>query len=215
MLGKKFEQLFGDSDEDNFKIIASAIVICIVAYMYHTRSSTRRNANSSRVSSTATDAASPTAAEAFAGRNTRRNANSSRVSSTATDDATGNSSVKTLRCIRERRSVFPRYYVDRAVDKTVVQSLLDAAMLAPFHGSRPPWHFAVLGRSSMVEMQQLTLKYYDANYETPGVNTGCWGSESDGSCSERGNDAEYQQWREMTEEEITGRWGPCETNNPP
>ena len=102
-----------------------------------------------------------------------------------------------LPCIRARRSVFPRSYVDREIEESTVHKLLEAAMWAPFHGSRPPWRFVVLGRRSMVEMQELTLEYYDEHWSEVG-----W---ADGK---RGDEAAYRKWRRMTEEEITGRWGP-------
>lgn len=102
-----------------------------------------------------------------------------------------------LPCLVARRSVFPRSYVDRAVSSATMQQLLDAAMWAPFHGSRPPWHFVVLGKSAMVEMQQLTLDFYDHNWQRLGWSNG-----------KRGTEAEYQAWRAETEDEITGRWGP-------
>ena len=78
-----------------------------------------------------------------------------------------------------------------------MQQILDAAMWAPFHGSRPPSHFVVLGRAGMVEMQRLTLDFYDNNWQTHGWADGKHGSKK-----------QYQEWRAMTEEEITGRWGP-------
>ena len=49
----------------------------------------------------------------------------------------------------------------------------------------------------MVEMQRLTLAFYDENWQKFG-----WGSGKSGSAEE------YQKWRKMTEDEITGRWGP-------
>jgi len=103
-----------------------------------------------------------------------------------------------LTSIRKRRSVFPSNYIQRTVSSQVVQSMLDASMWAPFHGSRPPWRFVVLGKRAMVEMQKLTLRYYDKNWRDTGWAGGTHGTED-----------EYQAWRKMTEEEITGRWGPC------
>ena len=102
-----------------------------------------------------------------------------------------------LSCILARRSVFPRHYVERDISAEIVQGLLDAAMWAPYHGSRPPWRFVVLGKEAMVAMQRLTLDFYDANWRTTG-----W---ADGK---RGTDADYRKWRTMTEDEINGRWGP-------
>jgi len=49
----------------------------------------------------------------------------------------------------------------------------------------------------MVEMQHMTLEYYDRNWKETG-----WAAGS------RGTEEEYEAWRDMTREEITGRWGP-------
>ncbi|GHP04772.1 hypothetical protein PPROV_000352500 [Pycnococcus provasolii] len=103
-----------------------------------------------------------------------------------------------LDAIRNRRSVFPKQYIDREIPSAVVQSMLDAAAWAPYHGPRPPWRFVVLGKQAMVEMQQLTLKFYDKNWAQTGWANG-----------KKGTAEEYLRWREMTEQEITGRWGPC------
>eukprot|EP00928_Gymnodinium_smaydae_P091036 TRINITY_DN74730_c0_g1_i1.p1 TRINITY_DN74730_c0_g1~~TRINITY_DN74730_c0_g1_i1.p1 ORF type:complete len:251 (+),score=31.97 TRINITY_DN74730_c0_g1_i1:84-836(+) len=102
-----------------------------------------------------------------------------------------------LPCIRARRSVFPRDYIDEKIDASIVRCLLEAAMWAPHHGPLPPWRFVVLGGEAMVTMQKLTLAFYDQNWQRTG-----WGS------GERGSEAQYQKWRAMTEEEISGRWGP-------
>ncbi len=99
-----------------------------------------------------------------------------------------------LECIRKRASVFPRSYVQRAVPRSSLERLLEAAMWAPYHGPKPPWRFVVLGKRAMVEMQQLTLDFYDANWASvPGFK----------SMRE-----DYAKWRAGTEAEITGRWGP-------
>ena len=109
----------------------------------------------------------------------------------------GGSEGALLPCIRARRSVLPSAYVQRPVGPATVDLLLEAAMWAPFHGSRPPWRFVVLGRSALAEMQHVTLDYYDAHWREHG-----WGSGT------RGTEAQYNRWRSMTEGEITGRWGP-------
>eukprot|EP00937_MAST-01D_sp_MAST-1D-sp2_P000581 g581.t1 len=117
---------------------------------------------------------------------------------TKREDGEARAAMELLPCIRARRSVFPRSYVERGVGEDVVRKLLEAAMWAPFHGSRPPWRFVVLGRSAMVEMQELTLAYYDTHWRAVGSGDGKKG----------GTEAAYRKWRRMTEEEITGRWGP-------
>jgi len=103
-----------------------------------------------------------------------------------------------LPCIRNRRSVFPKSFLKDAppVDDSIIRSLLDAALWSPFHGknyagNQHPAKFVVLGKQSMIDMQYLTLEYYDKNWKTH------WK-----------NEEEYREWRNMTEDEITGRWGP-------
>ena len=107
------------------------------------------------------------------------------------------SGLQVLPCLRARRSVKPKDYVTGAVDVAVVSCLLEAAMWAPYHGPRAPWRFVVLGKAAMVQMQKLTLSFYDQNWRHLG-----WGPGT------RGSEEEYQKWRTATEEEITGRWGP-------
>ena len=50
-------------------------------------------------------------------------------------------------------------------------------MWAPFHGSRPPWRFVVMGKAAMEKMQQLTLEFYDRNWQTTGWANGKRGTE--------------------------------------
>lgn len=102
-----------------------------------------------------------------------------------------------LDCIRARRSVFPRDYVDEKVPPQIINRLLDAAMWAPYHGSVPPWYFVVMGAEASVQMQQQTLEFYDAHWREVGYGSG-----------ERGTESDYEKWREMTEEEIHDRWKP-------
>mmetsp|Transcript_11307 Transcript_11307/g.12614 ORF Transcript_11307/g.12614 Transcript_11307/m.12614 type:complete len:270 (+) Transcript_11307:24-833(+) len=110
-----------------------------------------------------------------------------------------------LPCIRNRRSIFPKSYLKHPLplDDSIIQSLLNAAIWGPFHGrcyagNQHPAKFVVLGEESMIEMQKMTLSYYDKNWKEVG-----WGS------GEKGTQEEYDAWRKMTEDEITGRWGPC------
>jgi nitroreductase len=77
-----------------------------------------------------------------------------------------------------------------------MRRLLEAAKWAPYHGPVPPWRFVVLGQQAMVEMQRMTLAFYDANWRDVGWANGKHGSEE-----------QYLAWRQMTEDEIHGRWG--------
>ena len=78
-----------------------------------------------------------------------------------------------------------------------MERMLEAAMWAPYHGSVPPWRFVVLARQAMVEMQRMTLAFYDQHWRDVGWANG-----------KRGSEEQYLKWRAMTEEEIDGRWGP-------
>lgn len=102
-----------------------------------------------------------------------------------------------LPCIRNRRSIFPNAFKKNSppVDEAIIRSLLDAALYGPFHGkcyagSQHPARFVVLGKQSMVDMQRLTLLYYDEQLPS-------FASEE-----------EYRSFRKTTQDEITGRWGP-------
>ena len=121
------------------------------------------------------------------------------------EETTEEGDYSVLPCIRQRCSRFPRTYLSNPppLDDAIIQSLLDAALWGPFHGKcfagcQHPAKFVVLGKSSMVEMQRMTLLYYDKNWKTVG-----WGS------GHHGSEEEYQAWRQVTQDEITGRWGPC------
>lgn len=123
-----------------------------------------------------------------------------------TTSAPPSTDLSVLPCIRHRRSVFPRGYLQdppAPVEASIIRSLLDAALWGPFHGKcyagcEHPARFVVLGKESMVQMQRMTLDYYDRNWKETG-----WAS------GDHGTQEEYRAWRKMTEDEITGRWGPC------
>mmetsp|Transcript_19345 Transcript_19345/g.44990 ORF Transcript_19345/g.44990 Transcript_19345/m.44990 type:complete len:289 (+) Transcript_19345:67-933(+) len=153
------------------------------------------------------------------GRGSKRNHGASVLKDEKSDDMTvttagedsGDSSdeeldLSVIHCLRSRRSIFPRSYLKNPprLDDSVVRSLLDAAMWGPFHGKNRagtdhPARFVVLGPQAMVDMQKMTLDYYDKNWKEVG-----WGSGNVG-----GSQEDYDKWRTMTEEEITGRWAPC------
>ena len=46
--------------------------------------------------------------------------------------------------IRRRRSIYPKQYNDKPVEKAVIQRLLQAAVCAPTHKRTEPWRFKVL-----------------------------------------------------------------------
>ena len=98
-----------------------------------------------------------------------------------------------LECIPARRSVFPRSYITGSVSPQMMSRLLEAAMWAPYHGPVPPWRFVVLGREAMIDMQKVTLAFYDEHWREAGKH---------------GSKEEYDTWRQKTEDDIHGRWEP-------
>ncbi|VEU35709.1 unnamed protein product [Pseudo-nitzschia multistriata] len=126
------------------------------------------------------------------------------------DKDTDELDLSVLPCIRNRRSVFPSSYLKDPppLDDAIVRSLLEAARWGPFHGNNykgciHPARFVVLGRKAAVEMQEMTLAYYDRNWRETG-----WGCSSSAS-GEDLREEDYREWRERTHAEITGRWAPC------
>ena len=128
----------------------------------------------------------------------RHEAKSSDGSSENTEQtSTTSADLSVLPCIRNRRSVFPNGFLRNPppLSPSIIQSLLDAAICGPFHGrcysAEHPAKFVVLGKETTVEMQHLTLRYYDKSWKN------FWPTETD-----------YKAWRKVTEDEITNRWGP-------
>lgn len=138
---------------------------------------------------------------------TKQNKKSQDIRSTTSPDESGELDFSVLPCIRNRRSIFPKSFLKNPppLDDAIIQSLLDAALWSPFHGKcyagqQHPAKFVVLGSKAMVEMQNMTLEYYDHNWENH-----TWNSKN----SEQTNEEAYKKWRQTTLDEITGRWAPC------
>ncbi len=64
--------------------------------------------------------------------------------------------------IRNRRSVFPAQYNDKAVTKADIEKILEAANWAPTHKKTEPWRFKVLHGPSQARLGQfLSNKYQE------------------------------------------------------
>lgn len=46
--------------------------------------------------------------------------------------------------IRQRRSVFPKMFIDRPIEKAVLEEVLELANFAPTHALTEPWRFVVI-----------------------------------------------------------------------
>lgn len=64
--------------------------------------------------------------------------------------------------ITNRRSVFPQFFTDQAVDPTVVEDLLRAANAAPSHKKTEPWRFRVYSGPGKDRLKTDIMTVYDA-----------------------------------------------------
>jgi nitroreductase len=65
--------------------------------------------------------------------------------------------------IRSRRSVFPKNYMERPIEKPIIEEILENANNAPTHKLTQPWRFKVFtGESLGLLGQELADKYRDS-----------------------------------------------------
>ncbi|MEJ2583837.1 MAG: nitroreductase [Robiginitalea sp.] len=62
--------------------------------------------------------------------------------------------------IRRRRSVYPKQYNDKPVEKEVVERLLQAAVHAPTHKRTEPWRFKVVRGASRRRLGEFLQRKY-------------------------------------------------------
>jgi nitroreductase len=63
--------------------------------------------------------------------------------------------------IKNRRTIYPEFYSDRAIHKEQVEVILNNAIWAPNHGSTQPWTFKVFigeGRQQLSDFQSAWYK---------------------------------------------------------
>jgi nitroreductase len=54
-----------------------------------------------------------------------------------------------------RRSIFPQFFTDQAIDKATIEDLLSAANSAPSHRKTEPWRFRVFRGEGRKELMKL------------------------------------------------------------
>lgn len=64
--------------------------------------------------------------------------------------------------IENRRSVFPRFFTDRPVEKSIVCALLGAANHAPSHRKTEPWRFRVYTGAGRERLKREVADVYNA-----------------------------------------------------
>lgn len=65
--------------------------------------------------------------------------------------------------IKERRTIGPGKYKDRAVHKEQIEKMLEAANWAPTHGLTEPWRFKVFSGEGLKNLLQFQADFYKKN----------------------------------------------------
>ena len=62
--------------------------------------------------------------------------------------------------IKNRRSVFPKFYSDEPVDESIIQQMLENANWAPTHRFTEPWRFTVFHGSGLKKLAEFQSNLY-------------------------------------------------------
>lgn len=65
--------------------------------------------------------------------------------------------------IQSRRSVYPQFYTEQKIDKTIIEDLLFHANFAPTHRKTEPWRFKVITGKKLAELGDLLAQFYEEN----------------------------------------------------
>lgn len=65
--------------------------------------------------------------------------------------------------IKDRRTIYPEQYSNRAVHKELIEALLNNAIWAPTHGLTQPWRFIVISEDAKITLgEKLAESYLEA-----------------------------------------------------
>lgn len=67
--------------------------------------------------------------------------------------------------IRNRRSVFADFYIDKPVPKPIIEEVLNNAIWAPNYKMTQPWRFIVLQGEQLAQFGSYLADYYKAQYD--------------------------------------------------
>lgn len=70
-------------------------------------------------------------------------------------------SSKITEIIRQRKSIFPATYIDKPIDKAIIEEILENANHAPTHRYTEPWRFKVFQGEALKELS----KYLGETYQ--------------------------------------------------
>ena len=65
--------------------------------------------------------------------------------------------------IRSRKSVYPRNFIDKPIDKDIIVELLESANWAPTHKQTEPWRFRVFRGKGLEKLSAFMSNYYKDN----------------------------------------------------
>jgi nitroreductase len=66
--------------------------------------------------------------------------------------------------IKNRRTIYPEFYSDRAIHKEQVEVILNNAIWAPNHGSTQPWTFKVFIGEGRQQLSDFQSAWYKENF---------------------------------------------------
>lgn len=66
--------------------------------------------------------------------------------------------------IRDRRSIFPKTYIDKPIDPAIIQQVLENANWAPTHKFTEPWRFRVITDNGLDRLADTMAAWYKANF---------------------------------------------------
>ncbi len=65
--------------------------------------------------------------------------------------------------IRKRRSIFPKTYIDKPIEKEIIEEILENANWAPTHKMTEPWRFKVLTAGALERLRDWQVDWYLTN----------------------------------------------------
>ena len=65
--------------------------------------------------------------------------------------------------LRERKSVYPKQYIEKEISKEIIQEILESANWAPTHKMTEPWRFKVFHGASQKRIGDFLSSKYRAN----------------------------------------------------
>ena len=126
--------------------------------------------------------------------------------------------------IRNRRSIFPKTYVDKPIPKAIIEEILENANWAPTHKMTEPWRFKVLVDDALIRLRNWQVDWYQNNVpkekfsekkfkklQTKPLQAGCVIA----ICMQRDAKESIPEWEEIaaTAMAVQNMWLTCTAND--